>query len=108
MMTKYGTEVSRNLIYNHTGELVGQFYKILPIKESGSDTFPLYVGSLLRQMLGARELFTEWQDDSRIATLLDILQYMVDHPDCETESVRSDVFRSINLIKQLQKKYSTT
>lgn len=107
MTTKYGTDVSRKLIYNHTGELVGQFYKILPIKESGSDTFQLYVSSLLRQMLGAKELFLEWQEDSRIATLLDILQYMVDHPDCETGLVRSDVFRSINLIKQLQKKYNT-
>lgn len=107
MMTKYGTEVSRNLIYRHTGELIGKFYKILPIKESGSATFSRYVGSLLRQMLGAKELFTEWQEDSRIITLLETLQYMADHPDCDTELVRSDVFGSINLIKQLQEKYHT-
>lgn len=108
MITVYGTEVSRKMTKSRVDELINQFYKILPMKESGSDTLTQYIGSLLREMLGMKELMTEWHEDGRYISLCGILQHLLDHPDCGTDVVRSDVFKAIGLIKLLQKKYSAS
>lgn len=106
MRTKYGTDFSRKTTKSRVDELINQFYKILPMKESGSATLSQYIRSLLREILGMKELMEEWHEDGRIITLCGILQYMLDNPDCDVTVVRSDVFKAINMIKLLQKKYS--
>ena len=105
-MTKYGTDFSRKMKKSRVDELINQFYKILPMKENNSVTLSQYIGSLLRELLGMKELMLEWQDDGQYITLCGILQFFLDHPDVATETVRSDVFKAINIIKRLQKKYS--
>lgn len=105
-MTKYGMDFSRKMKKSRVDELINQFYKILPMKENNSATLSQYIGSLLRELLGMKELMLEWQDDGQYITLCGILQFFLDHPDVTTETVRSDVFKAINIIKRLQKKYS--
>ena len=94
------------MIANRTDDLVGQFYKILPLKENGAKTLPKYINSLLREMLGMQGVVEDWQEDGRYLSLIGILQYYADHPECEVETVRSDVFKALNIIRQLQDKYS--
>lgn len=106
MMTAYGVEISREVISKRVDELINQFFKILPLRESGSSTLSQYTGSLLREMLGMQELIVEWQHDGQYASLLGILQHLVKNPDCEVAVVKSDVFKAINIIKRLQKKYT--
>ena len=106
MMTIYNVDVSRELINKRVNELINQFYKILPLRENESATLSQYTGSLLREMLGMKQLLVEWHDDSQYASLLGILQYISDNPTCDVSVIKSDVFKAINIIKRLQKKYT--
>ena len=105
-MTIYNVDVSREVINKRVNELINQFYKILPLRENESDTLSQYTSSLLREMLGMKCLLVEWHDDSQYASLLGILQYISDNPTCDVSVVKSDVFKAINIIKRLQKKYT--
>lgn len=104
MMTVYNTEVSDRMVSNYMNALVNRFYKILPIKESGEDTLKRYLESLLREMMGLRDLIIFIQDDDRYLTLLAIIQYFIDH-DTDVATVRTDVFRAISILKKIQSKY---
>ena len=106
MMTIYNVEMSREVMKKRVNELINQFYKILPLRENESATLSQYTGSLLREMLGMKQLLVEWHDDSQYASLLGILQYISDNPTCDVSVVKSDVFKAINIIKRLQKKYT--
>lgn len=108
MMTKYGVEITERMAGNYLDALVDRFYKILPMTESGEETLKQYLESLLREMLGAHELVEFLQDDDRFLTLLATLQYFIDNDadnDAAVAIVRTDVFRSIGILKKLKKKY---
>ena len=107
MTTKYGVEVSRDMECSKLEDLIGQFFKILPLREHGSATIVQYMEGLLREMQGLEQLILEWNNDGQFLSLLGILQYHIDHPDCGLDIVRSDVFKAINIIKRLQNKYAT-
>lgn len=104
MMTCYDIELSNELVYKQIKDLVNRFYKILPIKESGEPTLKQYQSSLLREMLGFQSLIVALKYDDRYMSLLSILQYMIEF-DPDVNLVRSDVFKAINILKSLQKKY---
>lgn len=104
MMTCYDIELSNELVYEQIKDLVNRFYKILPIKESGAPTLKQYQSSLLREMLGFQSLIVALKYDDRYMSLLSILQYMIEF-DPDVDLVRSDVFKAINILKSLQKKY---
>jgi len=104
MMTRYGIEVSDVMFSKRLGGLVNQFYKILPIKENGEPTLQKYMESLQREMVGLYELMTALDDDPQYLSLLSILQYMIDH-DCDVATVKTEVFKSISILKRLQKRF---
>lgn len=104
MMTCYDIELSDELVSRQIKNLVNRFYKILPIKESGEPTLKQYQSGLLREMVGFKELIVAFKYDDRYLSLLSILQYMIDN-DPDVETVKSDVFKAINILKSLQKKY---
>lgn len=104
MKTMYDTELSDALVGKYLTDLVNRFYKILPIRENEEKTIEQYLESLLREMLGFKSLIIALQYDDRYITLLSILQYFIDEkPD--VSKVKSDVFKAINILKKLQKKY---
>lgn len=104
MMTTHNIEISNQLVNNQIGDLVNRFYKILPIKESGEATLHQYLLSLQREMLGCHNLVSAFQHDDRYLSLLSILQYFIDY-EPDVQIVKSDVFKAINILKKLQKKY---
>lgn len=104
MMTVYNVEISDRMVANYINVLVNRFYKILPIKESGEDTLKRYLESLLREMVGMKDLISYINDDDRYLSLLAIVQYFIDH-DTDVATVRTDVFKAISILKKLQKKY---
>lgn len=92
------------LVPKYASSLVGRFYKILPLCENASPTLDKYMKSLLRELLGCRQLITVFQMDDRYTSLLSILQSLIDdHSDIDI--VKSDVFRAISLVNQLTDKY---
>lgn len=105
MRTALGQELPDQIVENYFDTLVNQFYKILPIWESGEPTLPVYIRSLQREMIGCRSLMDELRGDGRYMTLLAILQRFADGG-LTVQEVRSDVFRAISICKQLRAKYA--
>lgn len=106
MITSKNTSLSDTIILNYLRSLVGQFYKILPIKESGEPSLAKYMDSLQREMLGISDLLPAIGNDELYLSLLAILQYLSTH-DCDVGVVRCEVFKSINICKKLYKKYAS-
>ena len=91
-------------MYQYVHSLVGRFYKILPLCESRSDTLDKYMNSLLREMLGCECLSDSLKNDDRFISLLAILQSLISD-NSDISIVKADVFRAINILTQLEKKY---
>ena len=105
MMTTVGMELQDNAIQKYLKSLIGQFYKILPIRESGEPSLNRYIESLQREMLGCKGLLAPLQEDELFLSLLFILQYFLDH-DCDIPTVKAEVFKAINICNKLRTKYS--
>lgn len=106
MKTVTGVDVPRDLVVNHLDKLVNQFFKILPLKESGEKTYGQYIQSLQVELIGCKSLMYALSYDSMYLALIAILQYLIDN-DCEVSVVRREVFKSISICKKLQNKYRT-
>ncbi len=104
--TKVGIPMAENVIENYFKTLVNRFFKILPIREAGEQSLPVYIQSLQLEMLGCKELVTELHDDSNFLTLLSILQYIYDNPECPVSDVKREVFRAISICNKLETRYA--
>lgn len=105
MMTICNIEINDELFTKKLAAMVNQFYKILPIKESGEPTLESYLKGLQREMLGCKSLILALENDAQYLSLLAILQYMIDN-DCDVATVRSDVFKSIGILKKMQARFN--
>lgn len=104
MMTIRNIELPDRVVQKYLKALIGQFYKILPIKESGEPSLDRYMQSLQREMLGCQNLIIALNNDELFLSLLAVLQYLIEN-DCDTSTVKCEVFKAINICKKLQKKY---
>lgn len=104
MMTNKSIELPDKVVQKYLKSLIGQFYKILPIKESGEPSLGKYMDSLQREMIGCQHLIVALDHDELYLSLLAILQYLVEN-ECDTTVVKCEVFKAINICKKLQKKY---
>lgn len=102
MNTYINIEIPDKLFGNYLNSLVGLFYKILPIKESGEPSLGKYMESLQRELIGCRNLISELNYDELYLSLLSILQYLIEN-DCSTDIVKCEVFKAIRICKKLQK-----
>lgn len=103
-MTNKDMELPNEMVNKYLSSLIGQFYKILPIKESGEPSLGKYMDSLQREMIGCKDLIVALNNDELYLSLLAILQYLIEN-DCDTGIVKTEVFKAINICKKLQKKY---
>ena len=107
MMTADGYDIPTEMVGKYLNGLVNQFFKILPIKESGEPSLNEFMRSLQVELIGFKGLMAEIGNDSMYLTLLSILQYMIEN-DCDVPTVKREVFKSISICKKLQKKYCET
>ena len=105
MMTAIGVELNDEVFSKKLKGFVNQFYKILPIKESGEPSLTQYMKSLQREMLGCGALINALDNDAQYLSLLSILQYLIDN-ECDVATVKSDVFRAINILKKMQSRFA--
>lgn len=103
--TVVGMNVPEKLVGNFFDKLVNGFFKILPIREKGEDSLPIYMRSLQTEVLGCGELIHCLNEDARFLRLASTLQYLIDHPECDVQTVKREVFKSIRICEQLSKKY---
>lgn len=90
---------------NYLSSLIGKFYKIIPIKENGEPSLNKYMESLQRELIGCKDLIALLENDDLFLSLIFTLQYLIEN-DCEFKIIRSEIFKSINICKKLQAKYS--
>ena len=105
MNTVAGSCVEKELFCSYSKHLVNRFFKILPIKESGEESIAIYLEGLRDEIDGLRSFVKELNVDYNILSLLSILQFMIDNPNCDTEVVRRYVFHAISLCNKMDKKY---
>jgi hypothetical protein len=98
---------NRTLLTNYFRNLVNSFFKILPIKETEPETLVTYMESLQVELSGCKSLVPDMATCPQYLSLLSILQYLIDFPECEKREVKREVFKAISLCNKLQALYLT-
>lgn len=106
IQTTIGIPMNAAVLGNYLRSLINLFFKILPLKESGERSLGTYMRSLQAELLGCNSLVEAVHDDSLFLSLIAILQYLIDNPDCEVPFVRREVFRAISICNKLKDKYA--
>ncbi len=98
--------VSEALLKDYFHNLVGLFFKILPIREKGEASLPDYMQKLQAELLGCQSLVSGLKNNASLVSLLSILQYLIDNPECSVARVRREVFDAIAICNKLEASYS--
>lgn len=104
-MNELKCPVNEAVLNNYMKNLVNMFFKILPMKENGEDTLGVYLCGLQSELIGCGNVIEAFHNDARFLSLISILQYMIDHPDCETKDVKRGVFSAISMCNKITKTY---
>lgn len=101
--TKYETPISNWLFSGYLTSLIDRVFKILPLRETEEPTLPVYIESLLIELIGFSELVTATNTDSRFLSLMAILQYLASNPECEVDIVKREVFHAISICNKIRR-----
>ena len=100
--TKYNP-ISEELCDNYFEVLVNRIYKVLPLKEEGSETLSVYIESLLSEMTGNKELIDYIRNDGQYLSVMNSLEFI---RQCDDIIIcKREVFKCIRTVKNLQRKY---
>lgn len=105
--TTAGMPIEIEVLHNYFRNLVNLFFKILPIREQNEESLIVYMQSLRAELLGCGGLVDAIQNDASYMTLLAILQYLIDNPECTVREVKREVFRAISICNKLEAKYAS-
>lgn len=104
--TTASVPIDSEVLYNYLQNLVNLFFKILPIREQNEESLIIYMQSLRAELLGCGGLVCAIQNDASYLTLLSILQYLIDTPECTVREVKREVFRAISICNKLKSQYA--
>ena len=105
VQTCAGISVRPELVSNYFNALVDHFFKILPMREEGVSSLPMYIRSLQIELFGCQSFILPMSTNGDYLSLLSILQYFIDHPDTDISDVKREVFRAISICKKLKGLY---
>ena len=105
--TTTGAQLNAENLYGFFDCMVGRFFKILPMREDEIETLPVYMRSMQIELLGCKGLIDTLYDNALYVSLLSILQYLIDDPNCEISEVKREVFKAIEICNKLKSSYST-
>lgn len=97
--------IHAELVGNYFSNLINMFYKILPMRENGEETLPVYLESLAFELAGAKSLIEAVRYDAQFLSLLAILQNLIDNPDTDVAVVKREVFRAISVCNKLKTRH---
>lgn len=97
--------VTKDVLANYFKHIVGGFFKILPMWESGEPTLPSYIDSFLIELAGCRGVVGRIGDEAEFLSMLSILQYLSEHPALSVDIVRREVFKAIRLSDCVRDRY---
>lgn len=104
--TTAGVPMDATVLNNYFRSLINLFFKILPLWEGGESSLTVYMQSLQTELLGCNELVEAIHNDSLFLSLVSILQYLIDTPDCSVTIVKREVFRAISICNKLKSRYA--
>lgn len=104
--TSANVPVSEEILSKYFHSLVNSFFKILPIWESGEPSILTYIESLQIELLGCKGFLLSIKEDPLFISLISILQYFIDTPDCDVSVVKREVFRAISICNKLSNRYA--
>lgn len=96
--------LSGNLVKNYFNNLVNRYFKILPMRENNEPSLSKYLRSLRIELIGCKGIIPELREEPDFLTLLSILEYIIENPNCPIDDIRSEVFHAISICKRLQKR----
>lgn len=97
--------IDEQLVNNYHRNLVNLFYKILPMRENGEESLPVYLENLKCELIGCKKLMERTDCDPYYMSLICILQYLLETPDCEVSSTKRQVFKAISICNKLGTMY---
>lgn len=101
-----GARLDDALMHNYFKQLVNHFFKILPMRENEDASLPVYIRSLQMELIGCNGLVPDLKTNPMFLTLLSVLQYLTEHPECSVREVRREVFRAISICNKLKAEYA--
>ena len=102
---KPNAQLDVELVQNYFRNLVNQFFKILPMRETDEGSLPVYIESLYLELLGCGSVVDGLNKDAYFLTLLSILRYMIDNPNCSVHSTKRQVFKAISICNKLKAQF---
>lgn len=98
---------SKKLLKGYFSILVNQIFKILPMRESETETLSKYIWRLRAELLGMNELLNSVKDDPYYGSLLGIMQYLNDNAlTCSVDQVKHLVFEAMSISEKLSARYA--
>lgn len=104
--TNNGGDINAEVIKKYFKNLVNAFFKILPLKENNESTLDTYLKSLQIELLGCKGVIAALNNDPLFLSLISILQYLIDYPECSVYEVKREVFKAISICNKLKATYS--
>ncbi len=84
--------------------LINKTYKILTLKEEGSDTLKSYLESYLRELVGNKDLIRILVDEPQFITILNTMEFLISE-EYTTKICKKEVFKCIHLLESINEKY---
>lgn len=100
---KYGL-IPKESFCNYFEFLINKTYKILPLKEENSKTLKSYLESLLRELLGNKELVIILIGEPRFITVLNTMQFLISE-EYTVKVCKKEVFKCIRILEEINSKY---
>lgn len=100
---KYGL-IPKESFCNYFEFLINKTYKILPLKEEKSKTLKSYLESLLRELLGNKELVNILVGEPQFITVLNTMQFLISE-EYTVKVCKKEVFKCIRILEEINSKY---
>lgn len=102
MKTPYGEIPAENLS-NYFEMLINKTFKILPMKESKTDTLKSYIDSFLTELIGNAALLEAMRKEPAFISLLATVSYLA-NCDYDVSVCKKEVFKCIHLLKDIRER----
>ena len=99
MMTKYDTDLPKNILLKNIGRLTNQLWKLIPMKENNED-WEKQLNTIIIEISGMSEILKTIPECFQ---LLNKLEGILLNKSMSFELYRKTVFESISLLQELKK-----
>lgn len=100
MNSIYG-DVSNRYVREYLKSLIDKTYKILPMKEEGSNTLGQYLNSYLLELVGWTTAFPFYGHEAKIMSVLSTIAYFANN-DCGVAETKREVFKCIHILESVK------